>query len=348
MHPYRFDLFEVDTDKFELRHDHVAVSIEPQSFKILQYLIENRDRMVSREELVENIWAKRAVSDWAISKGMRSARLAIGDIDKSKFWIRTIHGQGFRFVGEVSGQSGAAASNAGRQNVSSAGDHESRQQVVISIGVYPFSNLGASPDEDYFAVGVSDDIIAELANFEELFVPSRNTSFIISDQKNENAGSFGQQLNVQYVLEGSVRRFDNQLRINAQLTEVMNGRLVWAQRFDRNSADIFKLQDSLKEQIISSLKLRLISAPGKQGRNATDHPRAYDYCLRGRSQFINIRPPVLPGLWSCLNRQRKKPALCGSVFLSGLLSHYDLYLCAPGVGRESGTGDRTCRKNHIA
>ncbi|MFK8034538.1 MAG: winged helix-turn-helix domain-containing tetratricopeptide repeat protein, partial [Hyphomicrobiales bacterium] len=276
---YRFAPFELNTDAFELKCDGELISAEPQTLLILIYLLEQRHRMVSKTDLLDEIWQGRAISDWAVSAGIKSVRQVLGDTATERKFLRTVHGKGFRFVGQVS----------------IAGDTAPVPQSVTnhpSLAVIPFENLSPpiateeDAQRDYFADGISEDLLTDLSKIPELKISSRNACFAIKKQRLE-VQEIGQKLNVDHVLEGSIRQQGGRLRINVQLSETLNGRQIWAERFEGSSNETFALQDELNAKIIASLQLRLTMPKARRG--TTSH-EAYDQCLRGRAEYYRYTP----------------------------------------------------------
>ncbi len=278
---FLWDHFELDTDRFELCGNSKVIAVEPQTLHILVYLIENRHRLVSREDLIEHIWQGRAVSDWAISAGIKSARLALGDTKTPRTHIKTIHGQGFRFIGHIT-------------NFPPTKPTSSAPTLIV----VPLENLGANSEEDYFADGISEDLITDLSQVEGLQVASRNASFSIKQQRLDTA-ELAARFHVSHVLEGSVRRHNNALRINAQLVDAKGGRQIWAERFDGSGPDTFALQDEINAKIVNSLKLHLTTPKARRGTSSYE---AYDMLLRGRSEYYLYTPPHMAKALSYFER----------------------------------------------
>ncbi|TJV44755.1 MAG: tetratricopeptide repeat protein [Mesorhizobium sp.] len=158
----------------------------------------------------------------------------------------------------------------------------------LSIAVLPFANMSGDAEQDYFADGISEDIITALSKLSQLFVIARNSSFTFKGQ-NVGVQEVGTKLGVRYVLEGSVRKSGNRVRITAQLIDATSGGHLWAERFDRDLTDIFAVQDDVTQQIVGALALNLTA--GDRQRLATEHPRnteAYDYFLRGRELWHRL------------------------------------------------------------
>ena len=159
-----------------------------------------------------------------------------------------------------------------------------------SIAVLPFANLGVDPEQEYFADGITEDLITDLSKVSGLFVIARNSSFAFKG-KTLDSRDVARRLGVRHVLEGSVRRAGDKIRINAQLVEAKTGDQLWAERYDGEFADIFSLQDDITARIVSSLELHLTSSKLDGGiRQPTRNPEAYDLCLKGRSEYYLYAP----------------------------------------------------------
>ncbi len=155
----------------------------------------------------------------------------------------------------------------------------------LSIVVLPFTNLSDDPEQQYFADGITDDLTTDLSRIAHMFVISRNTAFTYRN-KPVDTKQIGRELGVRYVLEGSVRRSGNQVRVNAQLIDAETDAHLWAERFDHDIDDLFALQDEITSRIAIALNLELI---GAEAARPTDHPDALDYILRGRAAIP--KPP---------------------------------------------------------
>jgi len=276
---YRFADCELDTTTFELRCGGAARDVQPQVLELLRYLIENRDRMVTKDELFDEVWSGRIVSESALSSRIKAARQAIGDDGGTQRLIRTVHGRGFRFVAEIE-NSGTAD-----DNISAA--PASRTDVDVcpgdrpSVAVLPFVNMSGDPEQEYFSDGITEDIITALSKYRWFFVTARNSSFSYKI-KDVTVRQIAAELGVRYVLEGSVRRADSRVRITCQLIDARNGTHIWGEHYDGDLTDIFALQDEITSSIVSALGPELTSA--EQARARTSRPEnlaAWDYHLRG-------------------------------------------------------------------
>src|SRR6201988_4803064 len=169
---YLFEPFALDFDRRELRHDAELIPVEPQVFDLLHHLILHRDRVVSKDNLIDTVWKGRIVSDATLSSRINAARNALNDSGEQQRLIRTVLRKGVRFVGDVREEVLADAP--------ASSEPERMDQVPPerpSIAVLPFSNMSGDPDQDYFADGMVEDIITALSRFKSLFVIARNSSF---------------------------------------------------------------------------------------------------------------------------------------------------------------------------
>src|SRR5215467_9623435 len=157
----------------------------------------------------------------------------------------------------------------------------------LSIVVLPFANLGNDPDQQYFADGITEDLTTDLSRIAGMFVISRNTAFTYKD-KRVDTKQIGRELGVRYILEGSIRRSGNQVRVNAQLIDAETDAHLWAERFDTDTSDLFALQDDVTSRIANALGVELIAA---EAARPTGRPDALDYILRGRAVLLKPRTP---------------------------------------------------------
>jgi TolB-like protein len=280
-----FQEYTLDTDRRELRRGQDLVSVAPQVFDLLDYLISNRERVVSKEDLVSAVWNGRIVSDGALTTRLNAARTAIGDSGEEQQLIKTLPRKGFRFIGtvyETNQPSGAGAILNGRME---------RPEPALplpdrpSIAVLPFVNLSSEPDQEYFADGIVEEIITALSRFKTLFVIARNSSFTYRGRA-ADVKQVGRELGVRYVLEGSIRKSANRVRISCQLVDTTVGAQIWADRFDTALEDIFELQDQLSAKIVGATSPKLQQAEIERARlKPTESLHAYDYYLRGMASF---------------------------------------------------------------
>ena len=273
-----FDAYAFDTDRRELWHRDTLVALTPQVFDLLDYLLRNRDRVVSKDELISSIWQGRIVTDSALTTRINAVRAAVGDDGRSQRLIRTLPRKGFRFVADV---------REGSPAILPADDAASQASAALalpdkpSIAVLPLENLPYDPDQEHISDGITEDIITELSRFSELFVIARNSSFQYKGRAID-VRRIGRELGVRYVLEGSFRRQEGRVRIAAQLVDAVTGAHRWAERYDRELADVFALQDELARTVATTLAAHVHEAEAE--RTLLKPPtswRAYEYFVRG-------------------------------------------------------------------
>jgi TolB-like protein/Flp pilus assembly protein TadD len=277
---YLFGDCELDPRLHELRRAEHAVAIEPQVFDLLLYLLENRDRLVGRDELNQQIWDGRAVSDWALSNCMKMARQAIGDSGKRQDYIRTFPRRGFRFVGGVKVHRPVVRAAEPPSNETKFDTAAPTPGDKPSIAVLPFENMSGDPGQEYFSDGITEDIITELSRYPDFLVIARNSTFRYRG-KSINLRQVADDLGVRFILEGSIRRADDRVRIVAQLIDGDTEGHLWAERYDRKLDDIFAVQDEITAQIASALGETIHSDILQRSRRKNPaNLDAYDKCLQ--------------------------------------------------------------------
>jgi TolB-like protein/tetratricopeptide (TPR) repeat protein len=284
---YLFEEYAFDTDRRELHRGADVVSVAPQVFDLLDYLIRNRERGVTKDDLINAIWNGRSVSDAAVTTRLNAARNAIGDSGEEQRLIKTLPRKGFRFVGpvlEAQGPAGAATAVTPIE--------PPRPALALpdkpSIAVLPFQNMSDDPGQDYFADGMVDDIITALSRFKLLFVIARNSSFTYKG-KAVDIKQVGRELGVRYVLEGSVRKAAGKVRISGQLIDATTGAHLWADRFEGDLSDIFALQDRMTESVVGAIAPAVEKAEIERAkRKPTDSLDAYALYLRGSDRLYQF------------------------------------------------------------
>jgi TolB-like protein len=272
---YRFNDYVLDSSVRELRRGTELIAVEPQVFDLLSFLIRHRDRVVSKDDLMAAIWNRRIVSESALTSRINSARAALGDSGKEQRLIKTLRGNGFRFVGMV----------AEVERLSRATSASPTRPLPLpekpSIAVLPFNNM-SNADDVYFSDGIAEDIITELSRYSDLFVIARNSSFIYRG-KAARITDVARELGVHCVLEGSVRRAGQRVRINALLIDAATGDHIWAQRYDRSLDDLFSVQDDVTQSVVAVLPGRIQTAALEHAsRKTRSSLAAYDHLLRGK------------------------------------------------------------------
>lgn len=274
----------LDTDTRELCRDGTPIAVQPQAFDLLTYLVQNRDRVVSKDDLLTALWGGRIVADSTLATHINAVRRAIGDSGEEQTLIRTFARKGFRFVGKV--QSLAS----GAQPALSIVATNSPRPVAPrfdrpAIAVLPFVNMTDEPGQEYFSDGISEDIITALSKLRWFFVIARNSSFSYKG-RSVRIKELAEELGVDYVVEGSVRKDRERVRITAQLIDVATGRHLWAERYDRDLAGIFAMQDEITEAIVATIEPQLYAAENfRAQRKAPENLDAWGLVMRALQHF---------------------------------------------------------------
>ena len=275
---YLFEDYAFDPDRRELYRGAEVVPIAPQVFDLLDYLIRNRERVVSKDDLINAVWNGRSVSDAALTTRLNVARTTIGDSGEEQRLIKTLPRKGFRFVGtvvEVQERECTAVPDNAVEPPNSALTLPDKP----SIAVLPFQNMSGDPNQDYFADGIVDEITTALSRFKSLFVIARNSSFTYKG-KAVDIKQIGRELGVRYVLEGSVRKVAGKVRIIGQLIDAGTGVHLWADRFEGDLGDVFTLQDRMTESVVSAIEPKVFQTEIDLATHRTNNANAYDLCLR--------------------------------------------------------------------
>jgi TolB-like protein/DNA-binding winged helix-turn-helix (wHTH) protein/Flp pilus assembly protein TadD len=367
---YHFYGFELDDRLYQLRRASKPIKLEPKVFDVLAYLLHHRDRIVSKDELLDKLWPGQVVSETALTRCIAAARKAVRDDGIKQKVIETQHGRGYRFIAAVteeaeepqapaadtkalpasslplfsSSPTGTAedrrVGTAHPTQLPSSGGIEppghpvlqwslSRRSLMLvgvlllvgiivtvqylsfrplapstvtpleqaqalplpdkpSLAVLPLKNLSGDPEQEHFSDGLTEDLITDLSKIAGLFIISRNTVFTYKG-KAVKTPEISKELGVRYVLEGSVRKVGDQVRVTMRLIDAATDSQLWAERYDRSLKDIFALQDEIRQKIVTTLKLQVtLMEQGYQVRKRTDNLEAYDYYLRGMVFFWRI------------------------------------------------------------
>ncbi len=297
---YLFEEYALDTDRRELHRGVDVISVAPQVFDLLGYLIRNRERVVSKDDLINAIWNGRVVSDAALTTRLNVARTAVGDSGEEQRLIKTLPRKGFRFVGPVQEAHALVAAE-----VANNSEDSPKPALALpdkpSIAILPFVNLSSDLEQDYFADGMVDDITTALSRFKLLFVIARNSSFTYKGRA-VDIKQVGRELGVRYVLEGSVRKAAGKVRITCQLIDATTGAHLWADRFEGDLSDIFALQDEITVNVVSAVQPKLLQA---EIDLAVRHPNslsAYEIYLRATAYYYSMTREGLAEAIRLLNR----------------------------------------------
>jgi TolB-like protein len=280
---YAFGRWELDADQFELRDKGSPKRVEPKVFDLLHLLVRNAGRIVSRDEVVDEVWQGRIVTEATISTCLKAARHAIGDDGRRQHLIQTVHARGLRFVGEVSSRDGHAADAAAPPAV----DRLPPLSGKPVIAVLPFDNLSADID-GYFADGLTEDIITNLSRFRDLLVIARTSSFRYKGRP-QHPSEVGRELGAGYIVEGSVRRAGGRIRVTAQLIDAASAVHLWANHYDRDLQDLFAVQDEVTRTIAATLGVTMQEVAQQRAmRKSAAEFDAYDCLLRARRYTVTL------------------------------------------------------------
>jgi TolB-like protein len=254
----------LDAIKRELWRGGQAVHVEPQVFDLLLHLVRNRDKVISKEDMLEAVWGGRIVSESTLSNRINAARRVVGDSGERQGFIRTVPRRGLRFVADVREEASPSptvdrstepAKRAGEQDEAalSVSDGQAKARGKPTVAVLPFDNMSGDPEQDYFADGISEDIITLLAKHRALLVIARNSAFALKGSGSD-VRDIGKKLGADYVVEGGVRKLGHRLRITAHLIVTEGGRLIWAEQYDRSLEQMLEVQDQITTTIAARVE----------------------------------------------------------------------------------------------
>jgi len=258
---YRFGHFELDMARVELRADGKPCPVEPQVFALLALLVENRERLVSRDEIIEKVWDNRVVSDAAVASRVKSARQALGDDGRTQRFIRTVHRQGLRFVAEVQAAresismpaTGGTAAEAGAGSDATVPDAPSGRP---SIAVLPFQFIGDAGPYATIADALPHELITELSRLRWLFVTARGSSFRLR-ATDADMGEIGRMLGVRYCVSGTVELTGKKLVVTVELADTRDSSIVWAERYAGALDDVHQVREEIHAKILAALEIQI-------------------------------------------------------------------------------------------
>jgi len=263
---FKFLNLILDSERRELRCEEQPLRLQPRTFDLLLYLIRNRERVVTKEELLEQLWPGVIVVEGALQRAISVARATL-QAGCGEECIRTYPRQGYRFVADVTEQTGATTA------ISAS--------AKPSIVVLPFSCLSPDPEHAWFAEGIAEDISTSLSRLRSLFVISRATGMAYSGREADVA-AIGEELSVRYVLSGSVRTSDDRIRVSVRLMDTSTRGLIWADRFDRQIGDLFAIQDEITASVVANIEPEFSQFEGERaGTTAPDNLDAWTAYQKG-------------------------------------------------------------------
>src|SRR5210317_2569677 len=308
---YRFEEFTLNTAKREVQRGAEPVRIEPRTYELLIYLLENRDRAIGKDELQDKVWGT-IVSDSAMTRGVMKLRKSLGDTNDSI--IKTVPRFGYRFVAEVESLQEPAQPVSSQEPAQPASPKKRNHLLLVvaaailvvlfatvfrdvwtgpavdpkSIAVLPFDDLSESQDQRWFADGLAEEILNSLARTPDLSVTGRTSSFAFRNS-NEGIPSIAGALGVAHILEGSVRREGDQIRVTAQLIRARDGMHLWSENFDHPAANLIQVQESIAINIALALKTAMDpEALAALVSSGTRSVPAFEAYLRGLAGYTSM------------------------------------------------------------
>lgn len=323
---FRFNQITLDTAQYCLTFSGKPISVEPQVFDLLVYLVENRDRVVTRSELLDKLWEGKIVTDAALGVSLKELRKVVQDSGTKQKVIKTIHGRGYQFIAEVTEStidkpSERTGELAPRRPLPYSTIAITAIAVVLfgitlmwvkpweireepaslermafplpdkpSIAVLAFDNLSGDRSQEFLSDGISEGIIRELSRFPQLFVIARNSSFTYKGQPIK-VQKVSEDLGVRYVVEGSFQSTGDQIRVTAQLIDATTGNHLWSNRFDRERLEFFSIQDEITQTIVSTLAGRVeLAERGRVLDKPAERLQAFEYVQLGWAQWYKYTP----------------------------------------------------------
>jgi len=263
------------------------VNLTPKALALLSYIADRPGEVVTKDQLFSAVWPEVNVGDAALVTCIQELRRALKDDARHPRYIETLHRRGYRFVGKMAT---AAPTTAGAASESAAVDIAPGLPLPNrpSIAVLPFDNMSGDPGQEYFADGISEDLITALSRIRWLFVIARNSTFVYKHRA-VDVRQVARDLGVRYVLEGSVRRAGNRLRISAQLIDALSGCHHWAEQYDRELGEIFTVQDEITRSVVGAIEPRLLAAEGVRALSrSSDDLGAWELVARAQTQLWRV------------------------------------------------------------
>jgi adenylate cyclase len=284
-----FGPFRLDVEADLLFRGTEPLPVGKRAVALLRVLIERPGAPVSKDALIEAAWAGLAVEESNLPVQIAALRRVLGEEPGGDKWIETLPRRGYRFVGPAVA---AAARSLQHMPPSQSGVVQPYPQLALperpSIAVLPFTNMSGDPEQEYFADGITEDIITALSKWRWFFVIARNSSFTYKGRALD-VKVVGRELGVRYLLEGSIRRIANRIRLNAQLINAITGAHIWAERFDRDFTDVFVVQDELTQHVAAAIEPAVSRVETEQARRKTpEQMAAWDHFLRGMWHFNRL------------------------------------------------------------
>jgi TolB-like protein/Tfp pilus assembly protein PilF len=254
--------------------------LRPRAWAVLRLLATRAGQLVGKDEIMDEVWSDCEVTEDSLVQAIGDIRRALGDAGRSA--LKTLPRRGYMLVTNGKPTDSTVVSSDATSRPSSLEDLAAPSSMPhLSIIVLPFANIGGDPAQDYFVDGVTESLTTDLSRIAGSFVIARNTAFTFKG-KAVDVRQIGRDLNVRYVLEGSVQRGGNRFRLNVQLTDTETGSHVWAERFDKPAAELLDMQDEIVSHLANTLNAELIAAEARRAERSP-RPDAMDLYFQGRA-----------------------------------------------------------------
>src|SRR3954452_3165393 len=262
-----FGRFRFDLGRRELSRDGIPVRLGSRALDVLCVLATARGNVITKDELLARVWPGQVVEENNLQVQVSALRKALDEEKSGQSYLVTVPGRGYRLIGVAGGSPGPALPD------------------KPSIAVLPFQNMSDDPQQEYFADGIVEEIIAALCHMRWLFVIARDSSFAYKG-RTADVKQVGRELGVRYVVEGGIRKAAQRVRITAQLIDASTGAHLWSDHFDGGLEDIFDLQDQVAASVVGAIAPKLEQAEIERAkRKPTESLDAYDYFLRGMASL---------------------------------------------------------------
>src|SRR6266567_3170296 len=280
---HEFGPFRLDATAEILFRGTEPIVLGKRAVALLRLLLDRAGEPVSKDALIEAAWPGLAIEDSNLTVQIAALRRVFEEVAGGAGWIETLPRRGYRYVGPVASGDPPAAENRQRSPALALPDKP-------SVAVLPFTNVSGATEQDYFADGMVEDIVAGLSRIKWLFVVARNSSFAYKD-KAVDVKRVGRELGVRYLLQGSVRKDGNRVRISAHMIEAETAGHLWTERFDRPLDDVFALQDEIALNVVGAIEPSLRRAEIERvKRKRPDSLDAYDLVLQSQSDVYSGMP----------------------------------------------------------
>ena len=315
---HRFGPFRLDADAGILFHGTQPATVGQRAVTLLQVLLEHAGAPVSKEVLISTAWPGLAVEDNNLTVQIAALRRLLEDTARGASWIETMPRRGYRYVGPP------VATTTGHEDTGSKLSLALPEQP--SIAVLPFANLSGDPSQDYFADGIVDDIITGLSRVKWLFVIARSSTFTYKG-RTVDVKQMGAELGVRYVLEGTVRKAADRVRITVQLIIAATGSHAWAERYDRSLGDIFALQDEVAMSVVGAIEPSLRQAEVERvTRQRPESLGAYDLALQALPDVYGAMPATVGKALILLDRALSIEPTYATAHGYAAMCHHCLFL----------------------